>query len=122
MSSPRLSAAGLPGLIIKTRSYCQPDAMVLIRRMYRVLGRPNQRGATLMLTTVQAVQGGSSVILRDRRKSRKFIPRYFSVCWILRRIAYSCMPFAVLVAIVLRILVKARTACSALLLFHGTPS
>src|SRR5262252_4949950 len=36
--------------------------------------------------------------------------------------AYSLVPLGVLVAITLRSLVKARSACSALLLFHGTLS
>src|SRR5262249_24930651 len=36
--------------------------------------------------------------------------------------AYSLVPLGVLVAITLRCLVKAPSACSALLLFHGTLS
>ena len=58
----------------------------------------------------------------DRRKSKKPIPRYCRVCWMLNRTAYSCVPLGVLVIITFRRRAKPCTACSALLLFHGTLS
>ena len=58
----------------------------------------------------------------DIRNFKKSFCLYLSVCWTLSNIAYSSVPFAVLVDIELRSRVNARKACSALLLFHGTPS
>ena len=55
--------------------------------------------------------------------ARKSSPRYSHVWQTLRRVRYSSTPFAVEVpAITSRSLANALTACSALLLFHGTPS
>ena len=48
--------------------------------------------------------------------------RHRKVCCNVNRIQYSLVPFGVLVTITLRRRVNARTACSALLLFHGTLS
>ena len=61
-------------------------------------------------------------ILPDRMNSRKLIPRQRNVCWMLSSVAYSRVPLGVFVLIPFRRRVKARTACSTLLLFQGTPS
>src|SRR5271166_2686635 len=63
-----------------------------------------------------------SISIRPERiNSKKPKPRYRSVCCMLSRV-YSRWPLGVLVPIAFRSRVKARTACSALLLFHGTLS
>ena len=59
----------------------------------------------------------------ERRKSRKSNLLYLHVSQMLSRIKYSRMPFSVLLPpMTFRSVAKALTACSALLLFHGTPS
>src|SRR5713226_815986 len=59
----------------------------------------------------------------ERKKSRKLIPLHLHVSHTLRRIRYSRIPLSVLdPPTSLRSAANALIACSALLLFHGTPS
>ena len=59
----------------------------------------------------------------ERRKSRKSSPLYLHVSQMLSRIKYSRIPFSVLhPPMTFLSVAKALTACSALLLFQGTPS
>lgn len=59
----------------------------------------------------------------ERRKSKKSKPEYLHVWQTLRRMRYSSIPFGVeRPSIVRRSLANALIACSALLLFQGTPS
>jgi len=59
----------------------------------------------------------------DRRKFRKSSPWYSQVWATVKRVRYSSTPFFVDVPeITSRSLANALMACSALLLFHGTPS
>src|SRR5262245_21661255 len=50
------------------------------------------------------------------------MPRHRKVCCTDKSTQYSVVPLGVLVTITFRRRVNARTACSALLLFHGTLS
>src|SRR6267378_2674963 len=59
----------------------------------------------------------------ERRKSKKSKPEYLHVWQTLKRIRYSSIPFGVeRPSMVRRSLANALIACSALLLFQGTPS
>src|SRR5216683_952003 len=59
----------------------------------------------------------------ERRKSKKSTPMYLQVSQILKRTKYSRRPFSVVTPpMMCRSSAKGLTACSALLLFHGTPS
>src|SRR5215208_323502 len=59
----------------------------------------------------------------ERRNSKKLTPLYLQVSQMLKRIAYSRMPFGELEPrTTLRSKAKDLMACSALLLFHGIPS
>src|SRR6266404_836528 len=59
----------------------------------------------------------------ERRKSRKFTPEYLHVWQMLRRIrSYSILFGDDIPPMTRRSLAKALIACSALLLFQGTPS
>jgi hypothetical protein len=91
------------------------------------------RTTTSLAPTTPRIDGTSRNWFRDRWFSRRFPSGRFeenpgSRCLGIAVSAASStgcnslVPFGVLVTITFRRRVKARTACSALLLFHGTPS
>src|ERR1051326_290259 len=88
----------------------------------RIGGATMVRQADLLERRVRA-ENRSTSDSSDKRKSRNRRPLFLHVSQMLSRMRYSRSPFTVLVPpIIFRNRANALIACSALLLFHGTPS